>query len=101
MSEQRAQQEPSMEEILASIRRIISEDGTEGEQEAAEQPEAAEGTAPPEVEAPEEEKQDDDVLELTQMVQEDGEIIQHGPPEQVAADPNVRKIYLGDNFHLD
>ncbi len=30
----------------------------------------------------------------------DGEIIQHGPPEQVAADPNVRKIYLGDNFQL-
>lgn len=31
MSDANAQQEPSMEEILASIRRIISEDGTEGE----------------------------------------------------------------------
>jgi len=29
MSDQRPQQEPSMEEILASIRRIISEDGSE------------------------------------------------------------------------
>ena len=35
MSDQDQQQEPSMEEILASIRRIISEDGDEqGEGEA-------------------------------------------------------------------
>ena len=31
MSDQNAEQEPSMEEILASIRRIISEDGEEEE----------------------------------------------------------------------
>ncbi|MDA1311546.1 MAG: DUF2497 domain-containing protein, partial [Proteobacteria bacterium] len=42
-------QEPSMEEILASIRRIISEDGdeAEGEPEAAEE---AEAEAEPEAE---------------------------------------------------
>lgn len=34
MSDANAQQDPSMEEILASIRRIISEDGSEGESEA-------------------------------------------------------------------
>jgi len=48
--------EPSMEEILASIRRIIADEKT---------PAAAE----PEPEAPKE-----DVLELTQMVQDDGSV---------------------------
>ena len=51
MSEQTAQ-EPTMEEILASIRRIISEDDA---------PPAAEAAAPVEPE-------DDDVLELTETV---------------------------------
>ncbi len=65
------QQEPSMEEILASIRRIISEDGEEAdgqEPEAA----AAEGS---DGAAPEEEPADDDVLELTDIVEEDGEVV--------------------------
>ena len=35
MSDAKSQQEPSMEEILASIRRIISEDGTEEREEGA------------------------------------------------------------------
>jgi lipopolysaccharide export system ATP-binding protein len=30
-----------------------------------------------------------------------GEIIKHGPPAEVAVDPVVREIYLGDKFHLD
>ena len=30
----------------------------------------------------------------------DGEIIQHGAPQDVAADPRVRETYLGDNFQL-
>ncbi len=52
MTEDNGQQEPSMEEILSSIRRIISDDGdgdgeTEAEaEEAAPEPEAAEEEEP-------------------------------------------------------
>ncbi len=64
MNQPKPEQEPSMEEILASIRRIISEDGEEGDAEveatAAEaMPEPAE--APPPLEAV---ATEDDVLEL-------------------------------------
>ncbi len=74
------QQEPSMEEILASIRRIISEDGEEGEEqspaaEAAAETEAAE--APPAEPAA-------DVLELTDEVGEDGEAVSPEESEVVA-----------------
>jgi cell pole-organizing protein PopZ len=57
MSEAKGQQEPSMEEILASIRRIISEDG-DG---------AAPGAAPTAARSG-----DDDVLVLTEEVDSDG-----------------------------
>ncbi len=74
MADANSQQEPSMEEILASIRRIISEDGEEGApadentEAAAEPAEAAEA--------------EDDVLELTQVVDEE-----EPPPEgQMAAE---------------
>jgi cell pole-organizing protein PopZ len=65
------QQEPSMEEILASIRRIISEDGEEGEEEAVEtEEEAVDEPEPVEAVAEEEpvEDEDDGVLVLTDMV---------------------------------
>ena len=54
-----AGQEPSMEEILASIRKIISEDGEEGEEG---EKEVAEAEPEPE---PEPVFEEDDALELT------------------------------------
>ena len=72
MSEPNAQ-EPTMEEILASIRRIISEDETPGDEAAAEiepesepEPEPVLAAAP----APVELDLDDDVLELTERAPE-------------------------------
>ena len=67
------QHEPTMEEILASIRKIISEDSPEAPPAPA--PEAVEA-APPPPPAPEEEPapapvvETDDVLELTQEIEE-------------------------------
>ena len=56
-----AQQEPTMEEILASIRRIISEDAEPGKAGGA----AAPAAAP---------SRDGDVLELTNVVHDDGSV---------------------------
>ncbi len=64
MSEQ-ATQEPTMEEILASIRRIISEDDAPAD-EAAPEPEPEPVAAAPALEPEPEEE----VLELTQKVEE-------------------------------
>src|SRR5579862_5509890 len=60
MADAKDQHEPSMEEILASIRRIISEDGSE----------AAPGAAAP---GPAAARGDDDVLVLTEEVDSEGE----------------------------
>jgi uncharacterized protein len=83
MSDQEAQQEPSMEEILASIRRIISEDG---EEETAAAPEA-EAAAPAPVPEPEEAEApaepEEDVLELTDEVQDDGTVVNLNTGEAV------------------
>jgi uncharacterized protein len=75
MSDQTSQ-EPTMEEILASIRRIISEDepGAEG---AAAEAEPEEASAEPEAEIPileEEAPEDDGVLELTERVETVGDL---------------------------
>ncbi len=66
MAEQSAH-EPTMEEILASIRRIISEDDApeDAEAKAAPAPEPA-AAAPAPVAEPEMEDEGDDVLELTE-----------------------------------
>jgi len=102
MSDQEAQQEPSMEEILASIRRIISEDGDE-ETAAAPEEAAAEVDAPkaladpepepePEVaEVAEEEEvlehtDEEEVLELTDEVQDDGTVVNLNTGEEVLED---------------
>jgi cell pole-organizing protein PopZ len=83
MSEPKPQQEPSMEEILASIRRIISEDGA-----------AAGADAKPEQPKPEPPKAD--VLELTEVVEEPEEIAPESaeepaePAEEPAAEIELR-----------
>ena len=61
-----AGQEPSMEEILASIRKIISEDGEEGEEGEEGEDEVAEAEPEPALEPePEPVFEEDDALELT------------------------------------
>lgn len=80
MSENETDQEPSIEEILASIRQIISDDDEEKPAEAAPEEAAAEPELEPEPE--------DDVLELTESMQED-------PPEP-EPEPEI-EIDLMDN----
>ena len=80
MSEAKGQQEPSMEEILASIRRIIAEDNDAGkpEEEAPSPPPPPIISPPPppmrmaEPE-PEPAAPEDDVLELTEVVEDEPE----------------------------
>ena len=71
MSDIRRQDEPSMEEILASIRRIIAEDGEEKSAEPA--PPAAE---------------EEEVLELTEMVQDEPS----PPPQAAEPDPEPEPV---------
>lgn len=84
MAEQSAQQEPSMEEILASIRRIISEDGEEeaaGEQAAAPSGPTAVEDAPAPAEEPEEES-----VEALEAVPEQEEAVAEEPEPEEAAE---------------
>lgn len=75
----KGQQEPSMEEILASIRRIISEDGdAPGKEEEAPPPPPPPPPSPPPPPPPPpppasifEPEEEDDVLELTQVAAEE------------------------------
>lgn len=60
---QQAQPEPTMEEILASIRRIISEDADEGQKRAPSEPH------PPA--AVESSAEEEEVLELTEVVEDE------------------------------
>jgi cell pole-organizing protein PopZ len=73
-----AQQEPTMEEILASIRRIISEDAD------ASKGSALNGAAAPAAAAP----RDNEVLELTNVVHDDGSIGRQAEP---APEPAPRR----------
>jgi cell pole-organizing protein PopZ len=73
MSDSSSEKEPTMEEILASIRKIISEDEPrdgEGEEAAA----AAE-------------EDDEAPLDLTQMVEEDGTVVDLGTQRDAAPEP--------------
>jgi uncharacterized protein len=88
MSEQPAQ-EPTMEEILASIRRIISEDETPAGEAAAAEPEAEAEPAPaPQPEPMVAEAAEDEVLELTEKVETHGDIDAIAAPTvEAAAEP--------------
>jgi cell pole-organizing protein PopZ len=86
MSEQPAQ-EPTMEEILASIRRIISEDEAPAGEAAAAEPEAEPAPAP-EPEPVVAEAAEDEVLELTEKVETHGDIDAIAAPAvEAAAEP--------------
>lgn len=103
MSETKAQGEPTMEEILASIRRIISEDEPEPEEAAKPAAKAAAQTEPdadleaepePEPEPgpePEPDDDDDEVLDLTQKVNDDGSVIDLNarPEAEAGAEPEA------------
>jgi uncharacterized protein len=70
MAQESADQEPTMEEILASIRRIINEDDdAKPEAKAAPEPQAVELAPAPEPEPAQ--ADEDDVLELTDRVEDD------------------------------
>lgn len=77
------QHEPTMEEILASIRKIISEDATESQPAAAAAQPAAVARAPEPAPAPTAEAED--VLELTDEVHEEIHEVAAPEPAPVAA----------------
>ncbi len=83
MAEQNAEQEPTMEEILASIRRIISEDDDAPASEAEEEAD---------VEAVDE-SVEEDVIELTEVVEDEPEAaVKPEPvpePEPVPAEEEI------------
>ena len=102
MSEPEKEDEPSMEEILASIRRIISEDD---EEEKPAEEAATEKEPEPE---PEAEKEEEEVLELTEDDLEDAsqddidsmfdnveesedELVMEDEPEEVIEEPQDEK----------
>ena len=75
MTDQNKEQEPSMEEILASIRRIISEDGDENKTAAVEREFAEPVAAAALGKADLPELTEEDVLELTDEIQADGTVV--------------------------
>ncbi len=96
MADETSQEEPSMEEILASIRRIISEDGEEegapaaeaGAEAATEDAPAASADAIEETaEAPMTDAAGDEVLELTEEVDAQGNVVSDEIAETPAPEP--------------
>jgi cell pole-organizing protein PopZ len=93
MSDQTAQ-EPTMEEILASIRRIISEDdapASGARPPSAEEPEAADASAGfdlPDL-SDEPAAAEDDVLELTERVETHGDIDAYIPEPEPELQPSL------------
>ncbi len=96
MADETSQEEPSMEEILASIRQIISEDGEEegapaaeaGAEAATEDAPAASADAIEETaEAPMTDAAGDEVLELTEEVDAQGNVVSDEIAETPAPEP--------------
>ncbi|HEY5336932.1 MAG TPA: DUF2497 domain-containing protein [Rhizomicrobium sp.] len=94
------QHEPTMEEILASIRKIISEDSTEAAPAAETPAPAAETPAPAAIPAPtpaavaaapapKAVEPEDDVMELTEEVHEPAPVAEAPPPAPVKPDEDV------------
>jgi len=100
MSDANPQQEPSMEEILASIRRIISEDDApdDGEESSAEEAPAEEAPAE---EASEEASED--VLELTEVAEEteDEPAEESAPVEEAAEEAAEEELSIDDLYDED
>src|SRR5581483_9062175 len=94
MSDAKTQQEPSMEEILASIRRIISED-------ADGQKPAAPAEAAPAPAGSEPEPHDDDILDLTDKVNDDGSVVSLHGDEFPDLDDSKPSFSLGDHERAD
>jgi cell pole-organizing protein PopZ len=118
VAEEEAQDEPTMEKILSSIREIISEDGepVDEDEELTEPGPTAEPEPEPEPEpglvaAPKpepavEEAFDENVLELTDAVEEDGDIfdLEEPLPESAVARPAATGTpteYLDNNLVSD
>lgn len=109
MSEKNEQSEPSMEDILASIRRIISEDDdaaadkkdTKGQEskDSAEETEVAPTESPDSPKATEaaKDEEQDDVLELTDIVEEEDAEADTGEPESAKDDADDDKIAVLPN----
>jgi cell pole-organizing protein PopZ len=93
MSDPKAQQEPSMEEILASIRRIISEDTDNAKGPAAMPPPPA-GRAAPALGPV-----DDGVLNLTEKLNEDGSTVNLNRREEMREPEPARPTMAA--FNLD
>jgi cell pole-organizing protein PopZ len=87
------QQEPSMEEILSSIRRIIADETSDEDGQDAAGP-AIEG-ADHDADSPSPDADDEDVLELTEVVREEGEVIELdrgiAPPHPLEG-PHLRAV---------
>jgi cell pole-organizing protein PopZ len=96
MSTPSAQQEPTMEEILASIRRIISEDAEAAKPAvsvaAAPAPVAAPAAVPQPVvvQAPAPVEREPEVLELTNIVMDDGTVGREREPDPIPEPPRRR-----------
>jgi hypothetical protein len=105
MSQSRTEAGQSMEEILASIRRIIAE-GERDAQEPGGQPDRTEATAPSRAPSAtnSEEPAQAEVLVLTEMVQDDGSVVSlqsampSAPPQpdEASVDSLLRKSLLAD-----